>query len=508
MRSSPTSGGGSSASRSMITRWVVERFIWFGFGVFVTISVFHGHRVHTTDQFEASTLASFLSFEPPPPPPNNNNNAAATSTPKAHLFLQKPNNNNDNKKNHPLSSPRQKKARLGITEKPGRQQPTPTSRRQQQQLPEKERRNPLEKGEKAAFNMTQVGENVRHEQGQPNLKPRVVEPKQGSATRSNSQQSHSLRIETKTAVELQANASQHTETKKEEDDRLNILLLYADDWTMKVLGKFDPNIKTPNIDKMADNGLLFTNNCVTTSVCWISRTTLVTGVYYSRHLQFAPHSSNMFTTNPWNETLFPKLKSAGYYTGLMGKWHMPQPEPEMTIAFDKRNFYYGQHWSEDFSPHGSNEKHQITDKNLVDALDFLQTRPKDKPFFLKVSYFATHAWDGHKPPYMPKNETRRRHYPPSMFVQPPKTATEWHWENLPRFFNRQNEGRSRWRHRFDEPNFQESIKDLYAMATEVDTTVGVILEELKKQNVMDKTVIIFTTDNGNLHGEHGLAEKW
>ena len=68
---------------------------------------------------------------------------------------------------------------------------------------------------------------------------------------------------------------------------------------MKVLGKLNPDVKTPNIDRMADKGVLFSNNCVTTSVCWISRATLMTGVYASRHLATKASSLNMFTTNPW-----------------------------------------------------------------------------------------------------------------------------------------------------------------------------------------------------------------
>ncbi|KAG7342206.1 arylsulfatase [Nitzschia inconspicua] len=475
-RRMPTSG--VSASRSFISR-VAERFIWFGLGVFVTISIFHGYNVHTTDQFEASTLKTFFSLDHPNDAVSGSKRRPTTKTKRWEMPLSLKNN--------------------GITEK--KRQPKFSHQRQP---PEETKPG---KAEKLAVE-TLSQQNDQREQGRNILKKRVdTSNREKNATHSDTEKAHVLRFDTKDMEQIQADASKQSEQKKD-DDRLNIVLLYADDWTMKVLGKFDPNVKTPNIDKMADNGLLFTNNCVTTSVCWISRATLVTGVYYSRHLQFAPHSTNMFTTNPWNETLFPRLKSAGYYTGLMGKWHVPQPEPEMTMSFDKWDMYYGEHWSEDYSAHGSSEVMQITDKNLNDALDFLQTRPKDKPFFLKVSYFATHAWDSHEPPYVPKNETKRKYYPSSMFVKPPKTATNWHWENLPRFFTDQNEGRNRWRNRFDELNFQENIKSLYAMATEVDDTVGVIIEELKRQNLTDNTMIIFTTDNGNLHGEHGLAEKW
>lgn len=86
------------------------------------------------------------------------------------------------------------------------------------------------------------------------------------------------------------NAAEEPEATTEEEahDPLNIVLFYADDWTLKVVGKLNPLVKTPNIDKMADNGMMFTQNCVTTSVCWISRATLMTGVYSARHRQTEP----------------------------------------------------------------------------------------------------------------------------------------------------------------------------------------------------------------------------
>jgi arylsulfatase A-like enzyme len=285
---------------------------------------------------------------------------------------------------------------------------------------------------------------------------------------------------------------------KEEDDRLNVMLFYADDWTMKVLGKFDPVVKTPNIDALADEGMIFSNNCVTTSVCWISRASLVTGAYYARHLQNFPSASELYTTNLWNQTLFPRMKQAGYFTGLMGKWHAPGPSKEMGEAFSMRRFYYGKHWYGDEYCTDMNEKH---------AVDFLKVRPTNKPFFLKVSFFATHARDGHYPSFEPKNETRNNIYPNSNYIEPPKTATEEHFKQLPSFFER-SEARTRWKKRFEPDYFQDNVKDLYSMATDVDSAIGRIVEELKSQGIYNKTMIIFTTDNGNLQGEHGLTEKW
>ena len=293
-------------------------------------------------------------------------------------------------------------------------------------------------------------------------------------------------------------------------ERLNIVLFYADDWTMRVLGKLDPNVRTPNIDKMADNGMLFLNNCVTTSVCWISRATLMTGTYYSRHLQGKPSSETMFETHNWAETLFPKLKSAGYYTGLFGKWHSPSPKQKMKKAFDEFDLYFGHHWM----PKGDGTMQHVTDKNRQDAIKFLENRPKDKNFALKVSFFATHAQDNHIPSYMPMNWSRTEIYPDSSThknfttIVPPKTATDQHWKDLPWFFSDHNTGRGRWKKRWEPHVWQKNIRDLFAMATEVDWAIGEIIKVLKKQGVYDNTLLVFTTDNGDLHGEHGLAEKW
>lgn len=185
--------------------------------------------------------------------------------------------------------------------------------------------------------------------------------------------------------------------KKKKDERLNIVLFYADDWTMKVLGKLNPHVQTPNIDEMADKGMLFTHNCVTTSICWISRATLATGVYAAVHRQVKIGNTRIFNeTVQWPQTLYPLLKANGYYTGLVGKWHAPAPGVFMKYTFDVMNIYYGKHWYK-----RDNKDRHVTDLNGEDALAFLQQRPnKDQPFALTVSFFATHAHDYHDPPYV------------------------------------------------------------------------------------------------------------
>ena len=87
---------------------------------------------------------------------------------------------------------------------------------------------------------------------------------------------------------------------------LNIVLFYADDWSFRTLGameralnntnyKVPRFVKTPNIDKMAENGVLFTHNCVTTSICMVSRASLYTGQYASVHKTLVPEDTAMYS---------------------------------------------------------------------------------------------------------------------------------------------------------------------------------------------------------------------
>jgi Sulfatase len=281
-----------------------------------------------------------------------------------------------------------------------------------------------------------------------------------------------------------------------DQEPLNIMLFYADDWTMKAIGSLNKYVKTPNIDEMAKNGVLFDQNCVTTSICWMSRATLVTGQYTARHQHTLPHVDNLFNKSvQWPDTLFYQLKQNGYYTGLVGKWHAPGPEEFIPSAFDVFNIYYGDHWME----RGGRRRH-VTDLNGEDAMKFLYNRPKDKPFALKVAFFATHAIDYHYPSYEPMNETMVLYEDGD--IPEVATNTPEYWSMLPWFFNEErNEARGRWKKRYDTPEeYQKSMKTMFAMVSEVDAVVGTVMAQLKAQRILDKTLVIFTTDNGNLHG--------
>jgi hypothetical protein len=299
---------------------------------------------------------------------------------------------------------------------------------------------------------------------------------------------------------VQRSAEASTSTKEEEQiknnkkEPLNIVLFYADDWTMKTLGVLNPVVKTPVLDELAAQGVLFTNNCVTTSICWISRSNMMTGQYAGKHQHLRIYEQVLFEGDKWNHTLFPVLKRNGYRTGFVGKWHAPSPPEHMKYTFDSRAMYYGHHWDN----FGGKWAH-VTDRNQKDAIGFLRNRPdKNQPFALAVSFFATHAWDGQPYPkqYQPMPQSAAW-YPNETVIPNPVTNTQKHWEDLPWFFEEKNEGRRRWRNRYDVPErYQVSMKNYYRMASEVDWACGKVIKELKKQGVYNNTLIIFTTDNG------------
>ena len=279
--------------------------------------------------------------------------------------------------------------------------------------------------------------------------------------------------------------------------KLNIVVLYADDWRHDTLGVAgNPVVKTPHLDQLASKGLRFTENCVTTSICGVSRANLYTGQWMSRH---GNRGFGMWKT-PWEETYPALLKNNGYYVGHVGKWHNGRLPKD---GFDFAVAYHGRHWynTEEYG------RIHVTKRNERDALKFLKNRPKNRPFYLTVSFFATHAEDGHKDQFLPQPDSMKLYQ--DVKIPVPPSATQESWERLPDFFDEKNEGRNRWHWRFDDPaKYQRMMKNYYRMATEVDTTCGAVLNELEKQGVLDNTLVIFTTDNGYYHGEHGLADKW
>ena len=279
---------------------------------------------------------------------------------------------------------------------------------------------------------------------------------------------------------------------------MNVIVLLADDWRYNTLGCAGNKIvRTPNLDRLAGEGVRFTHACVTTSICGVSRASLFTGQWMSRHGNTAFAA---FKT-PWEQTYPGLLRLNGYYVGHVGKWHNGKfPVGE----FDFGRAYSGTHWIKEID----GAKIHVTQKNENDALEFLRTRPAEKPFCLTLAFFATHAEDANPLQFLPQPESMALYS--DIVIPMPKTATDEAFRRMPAFIaNEKNESRTRWHWRFDSPEkYQTMMKNYYRLATEVDTTCGRVLAELTKQGQLENTLVIFTSDNGYFHGEHGLADKW
>ena len=278
----------------------------------------------------------------------------------------------------------------------------------------------------------------------------------------------------------------------------NVLVLYADDWRHDSLSVADdPVVKTPVLDNLSQQSVRFTHNCVTTSICCVSRASLFTGQWMSAH---GCEGFKPFKT-PWSKTYPGILRDGGFYVGHVGKWHNGKFPAE---HFDFGRAYHGRHW---YTQKDGSKIH-VTQRNENDALEFLKNRPADKPFCLTVAFFATHAVDGNPKQFLPQPSSESLYQ--DINVPVPPNANDESFHRLPKFLaTEKNEGRNRYHWRFDTPEkYQTMMKNYYRLATEVDSTCGRIMAELEQQGVLDDTLVIFTTDNGYYHGEHGLGDKW
>jgi arylsulfatase len=284
---------------------------------------------------------------------------------------------------------------------------------------------------------------------------------------------------------------------------LNILLLYGDDWRHDSLGSASQGfVQTPFLDSLANRGIRFTHNCVTTAICWISRATLYMGQYMSRHKTTTIRVPHFYEY--WNDSFVRLLQTeAGYHVGHVGKWHFNNFERIQSL-WNYSTSYQGHHW---FSQPGTKEKIHVTKRNEKDALEFLATRPKDQPFFLGVCFFAPHAVDHEPEQYFPQPTSMGWYN--NTTIPKADSATDDAWKRMPQFFTDSNEGRIRWRWRFEtEVKHQSMMKNYYRLISEIDETSRRIVQELADQGILNETLVIFTTDNGLFHAEHGLAGKW
>lgn len=298
--------------------------------------------------------------------------------------------------------------------------------------------------------------------------------------------------------------------KKKDPEKPNIIFLLADDLRYNALGCMgNPIIQTPNIDRLAYEGTLFTNAYVTTPVCCVSRASIFTGQFSNRHgiqsftKDFTPEArANNYPTI---------LRNNGYYTGFIGKYGVSLKEHDDEFDYWKGFYSQGVYFYKD----KNGKPIHNTDLLANQALEFLNIRDKSKPFCLSVSFKAPHVEDGNPVHngyvYSPAYED----YYKDVSIPEPADGNDKYYLSFPENFRNRpkdgalNEARVRWELRFSTPEkYQESVKSYYRLITGMDDAIQRIVDELKKKGLEKNTIIIFSSDNGYSLADHGLEGKW
>ncbi|WP_025761374.1 sulfatase family protein [Dyadobacter tibetensis] len=301
-------------------------------------------------------------------------------------------------------------------------------------------------------------------------------------------------------------AARHEPKYPQNLDKPNIIYLLTDDQRADAMGVMGNSIiKTPHLDRLANEGILYRNAYVTTSICCVSRATMLSGQYMSRH--GIKDFSTSFSKEAFDNTYPMLLKNAGYQVGFIGKFGVGAPKDQPASAFDFWACTTKSQPDYEMKDENGNYLHH-TDKVSNDIQDFLKTTDKKKPFCLSVSFKAPHVQD---------NDPRQFIIQPrykSMYAADSIAETEKmdpkYWNEFPDFFRTEkNIARERWHLRFENNRmYQESVRNYYRLISGVDEVVGKLVSSLEKQGMAENTVIIFMGDNGFYLGEYGLAGKW
>jgi N-acetylglucosamine-6-sulfatase len=285
--------------------------------------------------------------------------------------------------------------------------------------------------------------------------------------------------------------------------RPNVLVLLADDLRYDGLsGLGNRWIETPHLDRIASEGVVFERAYVTTSRCCPSRASFLTGRYAHVHGVFDNVTPVDFQAE--HPTYPEVLQAAGYRTGYIGKWHIPSlgigPGPRP--GFDRWISYEGggHHFDEVFNVDGETvastgyQADVLTDR----AIEFVQEEGTDEPFLLVVGFKNPHGPLEPAPRHLGALEGAALALPDS---------AEDPLETLLPLYRRLRQQRSSQHAIGDPASFLEDCRRYWELVLSIDDNVGRLLAALEASGELDRTVVIFTSDNGQLLGEHGLRQK-
>jgi len=291
----------------------------------------------------------------------------------------------------------------------------------------------------------------------------------------------------------------------------NLVVLLTDDQRHDHLGVCGhPVLRTPHLDALAGGGVRFSNAYVVDSICSVSRACILSGQYP------AGHGVHVLDTTPPAEVMrrtYPALlREAGYRVGHVGKWHLGPTGDGYPELFDDWRAFEG------FAVHYATTDDEgrpihLTRKLGDQAVDLLGEYARDdRPFCLNLWFQAPHDER-----YHPDHRDAADSFDPdpafdNLYADwtPPKPETFDEFERaIPGVLRPHLELRRRWRRRFEEEAVRVRLLRNYCrLITGVDEVVGRVREALRRHGLAENTVVVFLSDNGWFHGEHGLSGKF
>ncbi len=341
------------------------------------------------------------------------------------------------------------------------------------------------------------------------------------------------------------------QSSKKEVQRPNIIYIMTDDHTAQMMSCYDTRyIETPNLDRIARDGVRFTNSFVTNSLSGPSRACMLTGKFSHKN-GFTDNTTCRFDSS--QQTMPKLLQQAGYQTAIVGKWHLES----LPTGFDFWEILPGQgdYYNPDFITQNNDtvRKHgYVTNIITGESLDWLQNkRDKDKPFCLFIHHKAIHRnwmadtctlalYEDREFPYpetfndtyegrlaaaaqemsiakdmdliydlkmlRPDKESRLKSLY-EQFYGRMDSAQKAAWDKfynpiIDQFYkaNLQGEELVRWK-------YQRYMRDYAKTVKSLDDNVGRVLDYLEKEGLLDNTLVVYTSDQGFYMGEHGWFDK-
>lgn len=316
---------------------------------------------------------------------------------------------------------------------------------------------------------------------------------------------------------------------KAQVEKPNIIFIMSDDHAAHAIGAYGSRLAgldpTPNLDQLAEGGMLFENAFCTNSICVPSRATIMTGQYSQTN-----GILDLDGQLPGENQYLPmEMKKMGYSTAIIGKYHLHE-EP---TNFDYYKVLPGQGnyfnpdfrekgqgvWPDNLVPSEGHSSDVITDFTI----QYLENRDLSKPFFLMHHYKAPHDMFEFAPRYAGYLEDVDIPEPASMYSQPEfgSDATRGSNDSLIHYIGTSISPRHKYRNYTQEwvdkgvsdpleathQAYQEYLKRYLRCVKGVDDNLGRLFDYLKKEGLWENTVIIYTGDQGMMLGEHDYQDK-